>query len=75
MLQRTIAGADSGKEGAVEAAVGELNHKLKTKRWRVSPEDEDPYADAVVDEGAPWWWDGDEEASDSFLEAQGIQLD
>jgi hypothetical protein len=75
LIQRAVASADSGKEGAAEAAVQELNHKLKTKRWRVSPEDIDPYADAVVEEGAPWWWDGSEEASDSFLDTMGVQLD
>jgi hypothetical protein len=31
-------------------------------------------AEVEVDEGAPWWWDGDEEASQSFLAAQGVQL-
>jgi len=44
------------------------------KRWRVSPTAEDPYEGAVEEPGAPWWWDGDEEASQSFLAAQGMVL-
>jgi hypothetical protein len=47
---------------------------LSVKRWRITPDDTDRYAEAVVDEGAPWWWEGDAEASDSFLEAMGVSL-
>lgn len=73
MLQRLD--YDEGKEGAAEAARKQLDHKLKVKRWRVSPLDDDPYQDVPADSAAPWWWDGAAEASDSFLEAMGVQLD
>jgi hypothetical protein len=73
MLRRTS--YDEGKEGAAEAARKELDQKLKIKRWRVTPEDTDPYAETETDPGAPWWWDGDAEASESFLDAMGVQLD
>lgn len=73
MLQRLD--YDAGKEGDQERARKQLDHELKVRRWRITPDDEDPYQDVPKEEGAPWWWDGAEEASASFLEAQGIQLD
>lgn len=73
MLQRLD--YDSGKEGAAEAARKKLDHELKVKRWRITPQDADPYAGAVTEPNAPWWWDGGAEASDSFLTAMGVQLD
>lgn len=27
------------------------------------------------EEGAPWWWDGEEDASSSFLTSMGVVLD
>jgi hypothetical protein len=72
MLQRLD--YDPGKEGDHERARKQLDAKLKVKRWRVGSDQEDPMAEVEVDEGAPWWWDGDEEASQSFLAAQGVQL-
>ena len=67
---------DQGKEGAYEEARKKIDAQLKTKRWRVGWEQEDPYADQPRSEDwAPWWWDGDSEASDSFLESMGVQLD
>lgn len=66
---------DQSKEGAYEAARAKLDNQLKIKRWRVGWEQEDPYQDVVADEGAPWWWDGDEEASSTFLDSMGVQLD
>lgn len=64
---------DDEKKTAEQART-ELDVKLKVKRWRVTPEAEDPYSEAEVDEGAPWWWDGDEEASQTFLASQGVKL-
>ena len=66
---------DQGKEGAYEAARAKLDSQLKTKRWRVGWEQEDPYQDAEIEDGAPWWWDGDEEASNTFLSSMNVQLD
>lgn len=72
MLKRLDLGEKGDKDP--EQARRELDQQLKVKRWRITPQDTDPYADVPVDEGAPWWWDGDEEASDTFLQAQGIDL-
>lgn len=65
---------DSGKEGDADRARKQLDAQLKVKRWRVAPAAEDPYEGAVEEPGAPWWWDGDEEASQGFLAAQGVKL-
>lgn len=73
MLQRMDLGPNGDKDPV--AARKELDAQLKVKRWRIGENGVDPYAEAVVEEGAPWWWDGDEEASSSFLAAQGVNLD
>lgn len=65
---------DPGKEGDAERARKELDAKLKVKRWRIDPGAPDPLEGVQEDPGAPWWWDGDEEASQSFLAAQGVSL-
>lgn len=65
---------DPEKPGDAERARKQLDSELKIKRWRISESDTDPYADAVQEEWAPWWWDGEEEASASFLAAQGVNL-
>ena len=52
----------------------QFDASLSVKRWRITDEQTDKYAGAPVDEAAPWWWEGDAEASDSFLEAMGVQL-
>lgn len=72
MIQRL--GYDAEKEGAAEEARKKLDAQLKVKRWRIVPAQPDPYAGAPVDDGAPWWWDGEQEASDSFLTAMGVNL-
>lgn len=65
---------DNNKDEDYEVTRRRFDNELSVKRWRVSPEQRDKYADAPVDEAAPWWWEGDEEASDSFLAAQGVSL-
>lgn len=47
---------------------------MGVKRWLRTDTETDRYADAEVDPAAPWWWEGDEEASASFLAAQGVVL-
>lgn len=66
---------DQSKEGSYAEARKKIDNQLKVKRWRVLEEQQDPYADKPVEDGAPWWWDGDEEASDSFLSSMNVQLD
>jgi hypothetical protein len=51
-----------------------FDNELSVKRWRITPDHVDKYASAPVDDAAPWWWEGDAEASDSFLEAMGVNL-
>ncbi len=51
---------------------GELDRNLEVGSWRV------PGWDGLARElpdGAPAWWRGDEEASQSFLRAMGVQLE
>lgn len=33
-----------------------------------------PHASAPPEPGAPWWWQGAEEASQGFLSAMGVKL-
>lgn len=59
----------------MEDMVKELNHSLAVPAWQApfgEPDDQEP-ADPE-DEGAPWWWDGAEDASQSFLRSQGVVL-
>lgn len=65
---------DTGESEDPEAVRRRFDSDLGVKRWLRTTEDRSRYADAVVDEGAPWWWEGDEEASDTFLAAQGVSL-
>lgn len=47
--------------------------QLSVARWAMpgsGVKESDPRGD-----GAPWWWDGEEEASSSFLTAMGVTLD
>lgn len=72
MTQRLNLGEKQEKDPV--QARRELDTELKVKRWRISDDDTDPYADVEIEEGAPWWWEGDEEASSAFLAAQGVNL-
>lgn len=65
---------DGGENEDPEAVRRRFDADLGVKRWLRTPEDVSKYAGAPVDEAAPWWWEGDEEASDSFLEAMGVKL-
>lgn len=51
-----------------------FDNELGVKRWLRTDTETSRYADAVTEPGAPWWWEGDEEASASFLAAQGVTL-
>lgn len=65
---------DVGENEDPEAVRKRFDADLGVRRWRVTDAAEDRYADAVIDEGAPWWWEGDAEASDSFLKSMGVKL-
>jgi len=56
-----------------EQARKELDNMVGVKRWRVSTDVGVP--EVEIDPNAPLWWDGEEEASDSFLTAMGVNLE
>lgn len=58
----------------MEAAIKEFDAKLGVPSWHLFDGDverETPQREP----GAPWWWDGAEEASSSFLSSMGVTLD
>lgn len=65
---------DVGEDEDPEVVRRRFDVELQVKRWLRTVDDTDKYAGAPVDEAAPWWWEGDAEASDSFLEAMGVSL-
>jgi hypothetical protein len=69
MLRRLKVGDDEDPEAAVKAFDGEL----AVARWRM-PGTPEPEPKADVDPGAPWWWSGDEDASQDFLQQMGVNL-
>lgn len=68
MCQRT----ESGENEPADAAHQRLDADLGVRLWRV-PGQAAPEP-VELDEGAPYWWHGDEEASQGFLAAQGVVL-
>lgn len=56
------------EEGNVSASRTELDQELAVVRWQV-PGGANEYADVKIEQGAPSWWAGDEEASQSSLAA------
>lgn len=61
-----------GENEPEEAAYARLDSDLAVRRW-VTPWQAAPEP-VAVEEGAPWWWAGDEEASQSMLAAYGVTL-
>lgn len=55
-------------DGDTTAARQELDQELGVIRWQ-TPGHGNKYADTEVEEGAPAWWAGDEEASQATLAA------
>jgi hypothetical protein len=70
MLQRLDYDQDGKKPEQVRT---EFDGLMETKRWRITEAEE--IEESETDKKAPWWWDGDEEASSSFLTAMGVDLD
>lgn len=61
------------KEGEPEdAAQQRLDSELEVRLWQVPGQDAPRPVE--VEEGAPWWWRGDEDASQAFLASQGVML-
>jgi hypothetical protein len=56
------------EEGDTTVSRKDLDDRLGVIRWQV-PGGGNKYADAVIEEGAPSWWAGDEEASQASLAA------
>jgi hypothetical protein len=68
MCQRTQDG-EREPEGSAQAR---LDNDLDVSRWLL-PGQAAPKP-VETDPGAPWWWHGDEDASQAFLAAQGVSL-
>lgn len=50
-----------------------VDDMLYVREWSTPGADPTPRADDVPDD-APFWWKGDEEASQSFLQSMGVDL-
>lgn len=62
-----------GKDETEDVAHARLDNSLQVRQWR-TPWQEAPEPAADLEDGAPWWWAGDEEASQSVLAAYGVTL-
>jgi len=69
MLQRLIV-HDGQTE---EQARARFDADLGVSAWAL-PGRERREAEPAQDTGAPWWWQGDEDASQSFLTSMGVTL-
>jgi hypothetical protein len=49
-----------------------LDSDLQVEEWRISDDSRPKYQPSDVPEGAPSWWHGDEEASQSWLRSSGV---
>jgi hypothetical protein len=73
MLQRLDYDQEDKKPEQVRK---EFDGEMQIKRWKITDAVEEPEAEvSEIEKKAPYWWDGEEEASNSFLTAMGIQLD
>lgn len=63
-----------GEKDDPEVVRKRFDNELGVKHWRRTAADADRRAKATTDENAPWWWEGDAEASGSFLAAMGVSL-
>jgi hypothetical protein len=69
MLQRLIV-----HEGQTEEqARARFDHSLGVSAWAYPGRDRLDIEPAQ-DDGAPWWWTGPEDASQSFLASMGVTL-
>ncbi|KAF2774615.1 hypothetical protein [Streptomyces sp. OM5714] len=69
MLQRLII-----RDGQTEeAARAKFDADLGVSAW-ASPGHTRRELEPTPDDGAPWWWTGAEDASQSFLAAMGVTL-
>lgn len=71
MIQRLDVDEEKGQKP--EDARREFDGKLGVAVWRMPGAPERLVEEK--DPGAPWWWTGDEEASQGFLQQVGVTLD
>lgn len=64
--------AESREGEPEDAAQQRLDADLEVRLWWAPGQEAPEPVD--VEEGAPWWWHGDEDASQAFLAAQGVVL-
>lgn len=55
-----------------ESALRQFDVRLSVAGWGMPGLEA---TEVTREEGAPWWWSGEEEASDSFLASMGVVLD
>lgn len=65
---------DNNKDEDPEVTRARFDNEMGVKRWLRTDTETGRYAHVATDPAAPWWWEGDEEASASFLAAQGVTL-
>lgn len=63
---------ESRENEPADAAHQRLDADLEVRLWTV-PGQAAPEP-VEVEEGAPYWWHGDEDASQAFLSSQGVVL-
>lgn len=63
---------ESKEDEPESAAQQRLDADLEVRLWQ-SPGQDAPRP-VEAEEGAPWWWHGDEDASQAFLASQGVNL-
>jgi hypothetical protein len=55
-----------------ESALRQFDARLSVAGWGMPGLEA---TEVTREEDAPWWWSGEEEASDSFLASMGVVLD
>jgi hypothetical protein len=71
-LQRLDVSDQPGHDA--ETMRGDLDSELGVAAWRITRGLTGRPLPPPVDDGAPSWWHGDEEASQTFLRDQGVRL-
>lgn len=62
-----------GENDKPEDVAARLDAQLLVREW-VTPFDGQKIITEDIDRDAPYWWRGEEEASQAFLAAQGVVL-
>lgn len=74
MQQRIAAIPEPQVRSETERRVEALLHVNRWPRPGAEMQPADHTAQPEAQDDAPWWWDGDEDASQSFLTSMGVHL-